>query len=262
MPIENLIDRKFGRLRVISFGGIDDAGARWVCLCRCGIEKNIRSGSLKNGTTRSCGCLRKEKTSKTGRNNLGSEIIGQRFGRLTVRRHIKKSMWRCLCDCGKYCHVRRRSLLDGVTKSCGCLRRQIASKRNLIHGHTRNQSPSQEFVIWSGMKQRCFNPKSISFKNYGGRGISICERWISGDGKRTGYQCFFDDMGKRPSREHSIDRIDNNGNYEPDNCRWATAKQQVKNRRPTKSYRPLVGMASDDRIDWNQQQENVDGAKA
>lgn len=94
------------------------------------------------------------------------------------------------------------------------------------------------------MRQRCLNPKHSSFKDYGGRGIAICQRWLRGDGARSGYECFFADMGQRPSKGHSIDRRDNDGNYEPSNCRWATAIEQAANK--GRRARPLTGMASDE----------------
>ena len=160
------------------------------------------------------------------------DITGQRFGRLVVvcRSELKskdgsnssrKRHWECKCDCGKACRVAARGLRCGRVKSCGCLRRDATGKRFSKHG----QSRTPEYRAWRGMKARCTNPNGHKFKDYGGRGIAICERW------QHSFEGFLADMGPRPSSEHSLDRIDNNGNYEPGNCRWATRLQQMQNQR-------------------------------
>jgi hypothetical protein len=123
--------------------------------------------------------------------------------------------------------VRANNLTWGLTQSCGCLAREQTKKRMLRHG----ESPaggwnleSPEYRIWVAMRQRCRDPRHGSFKYYGGRGIAVCERWKS-------YENFLADMGRKPSPAHSLDRIDNDGNYEPTNCRWATRTEQNKNKR-------------------------------
>jgi hypothetical protein len=147
-------------------------------------------------------------------------LAGLKFSRWTVLPFCgveKIGRWRCLCECGTSRIVRQYSLIHGISKSCGCL-----TRRKITHGESRFAGNTAEYGAWSAMKSRCSNPNVESFKRYGGRGISFCDRWIS-------YENFLADMGRRPSEKHSIDRINGNGNYEPGNCRWATRKEQQQN---------------------------------
>jgi hypothetical protein len=154
------------------------------------------------------------------------DLTGQRFGRLvalrTDGRYRSEFRWRVCCDCGAEKTVLGTNLRSGYTQSCGCLHAEKTVAANTIHG----MRYSAEFRTWTAIRDRCTNANSKSYSNYGGRGIKVCERWRE-------FSAFYADMGPRPSRAHSIDRIDVNGNYEPGNCRWATASQQARNTRKT-----------------------------
>jgi hypothetical protein len=160
-------------------------------------------------------------------------FLGQRFGSLVVieigpiRGSGKHRYYLCQCDCGNMAGVAGNSLVRG-TKSCGCAHsrrpRETYAGRHREAPH-RSFPGTPEYVIWGGMKSRCHNQNHPSYANYGGRGITVCAEW------RDSFEAFLADMGRRPSPEHSLDRIDNDGNYEPGNVRWATNTEQSRNRR-------------------------------
>jgi hypothetical protein len=156
------------------------------------------------------------------------DLTGQKFGKLTVK-HLSlerdlggRCKWVCLCECGKEKTVMSWNLVAKKTVSCGC--QGVSGKSNLKHGKVK----TSEYKSWSSLKERCLNINNPAYPRYGGRGISVCERWLNS------FENFYADMGPKPSPSHSIERVENSGNYEPSNCIWATKKKQSQNRRNIK----------------------------
>lgn len=166
-------------------------------------------------------------------------MTGKRFGRLVVlteagRDPWRQIMWHCQCDCGCTANIRGYSLRSGATKSCGCLSSETTAARNvrsIKHGATTGEKFWPEYAIWRGMLTRCYNPRFKKYRLYGGRGIMVCDRWRFGEQGKHPFECFIEDVGRRPFDDLSIDRYPNkNGNYEPNNVRWATMSEQNGNR--------------------------------
>ena len=157
-------------------------------------------------------------------------IVGKLFGRLRVIERVPKagavaSYWLCRCKCGNTREVRVDHLTHGRILSCGCFNRERQRQLHTRHGFLRHGGPHMpEYRCWCGLRNRCNNPNNPKYKDYGGRGIRVCRRWDS-------FLLFFQDMGRKPSPQHSIDRIKNDKGYSPNNCRWATPQVQRNNRR-------------------------------
>lgn len=145
-------------------------------------------------------------------------VAGQKFGRLTAIEATTGLKWRFRCDCGVEIERVRATVMGGNTKSCGCHKHDSLVAKNTTHG----LSSHPLYQRWAGMIQRCTNINHVGWPNYGGRGIKVCDRWLN-------FENFLADMGECPSDEHSIERDDSNGNYEPGNCKWATADEQSRN---------------------------------
>lgn len=164
---------------------------------------------------------------------------GERFGRLVVTEYVgvglnRQAVWRCRCDCGEVRDVLVRSLAAGATTSCGCYARERSTTHGL-YSCSKGSTSRPEFSCWRAMIQRCLDQSSPAFEQYGGVGITVCDGWLN-------FDVFLRDMGPRPSSDHSIDRIDNNKGYSPDNCRWATLIQQARNKKkvPLLTYQGLT----------------------
>lgn len=240
MAFEDLTGGKYGKLLVVDLSHKVDKGDRvWNCRCECGTFVKRAGDTLKRSNNASCGCDRF--------NNL----IGTRYGRLLALGRVTKLgeplKWKCRCDCGKVVTVLATSLKSGRTKSCGCLRDEATSARQVTHG----KSKTSVWRIWTAMCQRCKTDGS-GHPEYGGRGIIVCDEWLKS------FMTFYTYMGDRP-KGMTIDRINVDGNYEPSNVRWATVTTQNINQRIRKDSSTGIKGVSKRSNGKYQAKLNVDG---
>jgi hypothetical protein len=219
MSKPDLTGQKFGRLTVLRLADSKKRGRRsWICRCSCSSNSDVTltTGALTSGNTRSCGCLVSDTAAFRGKN-----LVDCVFGRWTVLalspNRGRTRYWSCQCACGTKREVSGANLASGRSRSCGgCLKGYVTKYLRRLY--------SREYESWAGMKARCLTTSCNGFDDYGGRGIKVCDRWLHS------FVDFLEDMGPRPLGQ-SIQRLDKEGDYTPDNCEWTTPAEQVTEKR-------------------------------
>ena len=230
----NIDGNKYNRLTVIKkTEEKSNDGYLWECKCDCGNIVKVKKWNFTSGNTKSCGCYKNEKIANVGRMRLDN-LTGKEFGRLfVIKRSYTKQYnggtivyWACKCDCGNETTVKTSHLKDGKIRSCGCLEKENLNKISVQVTH--GQTKTKLYYVWNSMRMRCRNPNTNNYHNYGGRGITVCKEW------NESFEPFYE-WAIFNGYKHglTIDRINNDSNYDPSNCRWATYKEQAANTRKT-----------------------------
>lgn len=220
----DLTGQRFGRWTVLEERHVADRRAlHWLCRCDCGTERLVHGGNLRSGISKSCGCLNRERARAMGNKNA-IDIAGERFGRLVAlsvdHPGAGGRYWLCRCDCGKSTVVLCADLRSGGTKSCGCLAFEMKPPVIIMHGMSRTKL----YKIWVAMRQRCGNPNDPNYDRYGGRGIEVCEEW-------SRFEAFMEwaISSGYVEGEVDLDREDNDKGYSPENCRFITHRDNLRN---------------------------------
>lgn len=226
---QDIVGKKFGKLTAVK--RVEGKGHHLYYLfkCDCGNEKIISKEAVVGGKTKSCGCLQHRTASNF------KDLTGKRFGRLTVIKRAEdyispsgnhSTQWFCRCDCGNTSTIAASSLIHGITSSCGCKAIETTKELCTTHGMTKTRI----YHLYYSMRARCYNPEATSYKKYGEKGITVCSEWLGKDGFVNFYKWAMDNGYE----EHlTLDRKDGTKGYSPDNCRWATYKEQANNTKAT-----------------------------
>lgn len=227
----NILGNRYGMLTVIGEAPHKGRRTAWYCKCDCGNVVSVATNHLRNNKTKSCGCT------SLSHVNAKADLVGHRFGRLTVlRRGVTQNSnrtWVCKCECGNLVTLPSNRLLSGGTKSCGCLLVDVTRERSTTHGGASRNNRDRLWGIWAVMKDRCANPNNKSYRNYGALGVTVCDEWLNDYEafREWAYANGYDENAPKQKHTCTLDRINPYGNYEPSNCRWTDAKTQANNTR-------------------------------
>jgi hypothetical protein len=219
-----MVGKKFKKWTVLRQVDSGKSGRNFECKCECGTIKILPAWNITN-PHRDKSCFKCYHSDRG--NSCYKSIVGSKRGKWTILKYAKKdsvSKLYCQCECGEKHWVQASKIRGNYSKQCEkCQFKEYSFSP--VHGKTATPT----YYIWASMRQRCNNPKNIKFKDYGGRGIKICDRWDK-------FENFLQDMGERPSENVVLDRIDNDGNYEPSNCKWSERHESCNNRRNSPKY--------------------------
>ena len=233
------IGDKYNMLKCVKYVGSDKRGRKFLFKCDCDKEVEYTGTYVKNNYYKSCGCMKHNK-------NKDEDILNSKYHRLKPIKRVENirrgKAFLCRCDCGKEKIVALSLLKRGTTKSCGCWNSEVQSNFMTEYSTKHNKANTPEYKVWKGMKERCYNANNKAYKNYGGRGIKVCERW------NNSFDNFINDMGERPTKNHQIDRIDNDKNYNPENCKWVTRSENTLNKRHKLGKSGFRNIILEDRI--------------